>query len=400
MRSAGLALLLLFLPQHGPAGLPATPSARPPLTIVALGNAGERGAVLRGNGSVLQAMLTGDNDGGKPTVLLFLGDDFGPLGLNGAASGVEGEVRSTLGFFRPVLDALGRNNVHGIPGETEYYSHEAVETTALFGLIKMSTWPVGLSDRGVRRATHLSDWRYHAGLPASAVYPADDGTRDSVQLIFVDTGIMLRSKPESWGPALDSLRRIVADTKRRPAIAWHVLVTHHPFVSYGEHGGYTEWNDEDSTVEYLSGCDKDTNAYRFVRNWIDPEDLCTVRYQCCRDSLEQILASAGVTVQLHIAAHDESLQLIDRNGTPGVPHIQVISGCGSAARLARIAPFTAAKKENQGRSLTGFAQIRWQSGVAMVTFFNQHNGDRIDMGGGVTTFRVDRSGRLTPLSEP
>ncbi|MGA9117825.1 MAG: hypothetical protein WB699_00535, partial [Bacteroidota bacterium] len=369
------------------------------LTVVALGDAGERGSILRGNASVLEAMRTGDNDGGDPSVLVFLGDDFGPTGLNVPVSAVSGEVQATLGFFRPLMEKLGQDNIHGIPGETEYYSQKAVETTALFGLIKLSEWPVGLSDRGVQRATEQRLWRYHAHFPASAVYPANDGSRDSVQMIFLDTGLLLRTRPQTWTAALDSLRSILAVAKSRPGVAWHVLYTHHPLVSYGEHGGYTEWNDEDSTVDYMPGCDKDSNAYRYVRNWLDPEDLCADRYVSYRDSLESIIAASGVTVQIQISSHDQSLQLIDRNSASGVPHVQIISGCGSKSGMAKIAPYTAARKANGGNSLTGFVQVRWQAGSAVVTFFNEHNGDRIDMGGGATAFRVDQSGHLTPLIE-
>ncbi len=387
-------VILALVPVITNAALPPGTQGHP-LTIVALGDAGNRGSVLRGNAALLTAMLTGENDGGVPSATIFLGSDFGETGLNVPESSVEGEVDATLGFFRTVLRRLGRENIHGIPGETEYYSQKGVETTALFGLISLSRWPVGVSDLGVIRAGRRAEWTYHGHFPSSATYATDDGTSDSVQIVFLDTGLLLRTRPATWIPVLDSLRRLLEGAKARPGIRWHILCTHHPFVSHGEHGGYTQWNEDDSTVSYMTGCDKDTNAFRFVHNWLDPEDLCTDRYHAYTDSVESILASAGIPFQVQLSSHDQSLQLIDRNPQNGNPRIQIISGCGSGAGLARIGPWSAARKENQGLSETGFVQLRWQGGAILVTFFNQRNGDRIDMGNGTTTFRIDTEGTLT-----
>jgi len=368
-----------------------------PLTVVALGDAGNRGAILRGNAGLVTAMTTGEHDAGVPDVLLFLGCDFGETGLNVPASDVDGEVNGTLGFFRDVIARLGRSNVHGIPGETEYYSHRAVETTALFGLVSLSKWPIGVSDRGVARAGERREWTYHGHYPSSAVYPTNDGTSDSVQFVFMDTGILMRTKPATWFPVLDSLRRLLSATRNRPGIRWHLLCSHHPLVSYGEHGGYTQWNEDDSTVSAVTGCDKDTNAFRFVHNWLDPEDLCTDRYQAYIDSVGSILASSGVEFQAQLSSHDLSLQLIDRNPAHGNPHVQIISGCGSAAGLARIGPYSSARKENEGVSLPGIVQLRWQEGSLLVTFFGERNGEKLDMGTGATVFRIDGRGTMTEV---
>ncbi len=391
-------ILLVFFCAAEAAERPQNPTH--PLTIVALGDAGNRGAILRGDAALVTAMVTGEHDAGVPTALLFLGSDFGETGLNVPESSVSGEVDATLGFFSTVIQRLGRENVHGIPGETEYYSQKGVETTALFGLISLARWPVGVSDRGVARAGLRPEWTYHGHYPSSVVYPTNDGTSDSVQIVFMDTGILLRTRPETWVPVMDSLRRLLAASTTRGGIRWHVLCTHHPFVSYGEHGGYTQWNEDDSTVSYMTGCDRDTNGFRYVRNWLDPEDLCTDRYHAYIDSVESILTSAGIPFQLQLSAHDQSLQLIDRNSQTAIPRIQIISGCGSGAGLAKIGPYTAARKATEGVSDAGFVQLRWQEGSILVTFFNERNGDRIDMGNGTTVFRIDQEGKLSAVNRP
>ena len=147
-------LALVLLSAVNVTAMAGMPSGDPQhaLTFVVLGDAGNRGGILRGNASLVDAMMTGENDGGVPSALIFLGSDFGETGLNVPSSEVDGEVNATLGFFKSSLQRLGRDNVHGIPGETEYFSQKAIETTALFGLIALSKWPVGVSDRGVLRA--------------------------------------------------------------------------------------------------------------------------------------------------------------------------------------------------------------------------------------------------------
>ncbi len=374
-----------------------------PLTVVALGDAGKHGASLRSCASLLENMRTGQHDGGRCNLLLFLGDNFGDTGLNVAGSDVESEAQSTLGLFRPTLNDLSRSRVHGIPGESEYFARRAVEKTALFGLITMSEWPVGVSDKGVRRSSALPEWTFHAGVPSIATYPASDGTMDSVQFVFFDSALLLRTTTATWSPVLNHLRALLVESARHPGVAWRILVTHHPFVTLGEHGGYTVWNDEDSSVDYATGCDRDSNAFRFVQNWIDPEDLCTERYVAYVDSVSSILAVSGLQFQIQLSSHDQSMQLLRREHRHGAPPLIIVSGASSeGGRVALSSPpesFTAGRRSDAGISLKGFAQLRWKKGEVEATFFNAKNGDRIDMGGGIESFLIDRDGTVRPLSE-
>ena len=46
-----------------------------PLTVVAIGDAGESGRILKSNASYITDMYTGAHDGGKFDAMIFLGDN-------------------------------------------------------------------------------------------------------------------------------------------------------------------------------------------------------------------------------------------------------------------------------------------------------------------------------------
>ncbi len=388
----------------------ASPAARPddrlygpPLTVLAIGDAGETGSALRGNAGIMTDMFTGRHDGGKFQALIFLGDNFYSTGLNVPATDVDGKVKSILGPFKDVFDGLGRTTVHAIPGNHDYYRRNAFETSLLFGLFNIAEGPVGISNRGNEREATIEWWSYHYQFPAQITLPAGGSSPDSVQFIFYDSALPLRTDPKNWRPALDSLARILAASRDHRGIGWRIFVSHHPFCSVGEHAGYSVWNDERNTVEYLTNCDKDSNAVAWVKNWLDPQDLCAGRYRQYIDSVRGVIRTGGVRFQAALSGHEHSLQLLsapDRTGNDPFPAVQIVSGAGSKpARVKLPVPpfeFTAAQPapEKEGISLPGFVQLSFRENRMRITFFNGTNGDVIDMGGGRNEFWVDRDGRL------
>jgi hypothetical protein len=118
------------------------------LTVVAIGDAGENNGVLRGCGTYITNMHAGQHDAGKFDLLFFLGDTFGPTGLNIPVGDVEKKVQLMLEPFREPLDDLGREHIHSIAGEHDYYARNAIEGTLLLGLVKIEEAPIGLTDRG------------------------------------------------------------------------------------------------------------------------------------------------------------------------------------------------------------------------------------------------------------
>lgn len=389
-------VLMVFSPR------PSGATGNEPLTVLALGDAGENTSSLRGCGTYVTGMHSGQHDGGKFQALIFLGDNFYPTGLNIPASDVEKKVRNVLEPFKIPFDELGRKNVHAIAGNHDYYARHAIETSVFFGLVKIEEAPMGLTGRGNRREEEIESWTYHHGMPADAVYPLEPASKDSAQFIFVDSALPLRTDSRLWTPALDSLRRLLLASGNRAGIRWRILCLHHPLTTMGVHGGYSVWDDETNTVEKVTPCDRDSNALAWFMNSLDPEDICADRYRSYVDSLSAAIRSAGAKVHLALSGHDHSLQLLRLHSAPGdpMPSVQVISGAAAKATRVRFpsppAVYTSARltPSAQGESLPGFVQLRFGKDSFMIRFFNGDNGDVIDMGGGVKEFWIGRDGAL------
>jgi hypothetical protein len=386
------------------AALPGSEGRERSLTVIAVGDAVENNGVLRGCGTYVTNMHTGQHDAGKFDLLFFLGDTFGPTGLNIPADDVQKTAEKILEPFRLPMEELGRGNVHSIAGEHDYYARNAIEGSLLLGLVRIEEGPIGITDRGNRREAALAGWMHHYGLPQEAVYPLAPGSPDSVQFIFLDSALPLRTSAAVWRPALDSLRRILSHDRARPRVLWRILCTHHPFVAAGEHAGYTAWDDETETVEYVPPCDRDSSALSWFRNSLDPEDLCADRYRAWVDSVRRAVREAGVKVQCALSGHDHSLQLVASpraaSGPDPFPSVQIVSG--AAAEPARVrfpsppAVFTSAMTDpsEKGMSLPGFVRITFGEKICTVVFYNGNTGDPIDMGGGTREFRIALDGSL------
>ncbi len=387
----------------------AGPQATPPLTVIAIGDVGEAGGPLRSNASLLSDMYTEAHDAGVFQMLLFLGDNFYPTGLNLPVDDVDGKVKSILGPFRPILSGLGRARVHAIPGNHDWYARNALEESLLLGLVNISTAPIGLTERGNQRAAALEDWTYHYRMPASVLCPLGGESPDTVQFLFFDSPLLLRTDQSTWHAALDSLKALLRSTKNRPMVQWRVLCVHNPFRSVGEHGGYSVWDDEARTVAYFSNCDKDSNALGYLKNWLDPQDLCSAKYRQYVDSIQAAIRSAAVKIQVVLSGHDHSLQLLyspqTHEANSSLPEVQIVSGAGSQpSRVKFPAPpreYTSAQTRpaKEGVSLSGFAQLRFTDEKLRVVFYGGGSVDPIDMGGGKTEFWIDRNGHLLDTQE-
>jgi len=372
-----------------------------PLTVIAIGDAGEKGKELRSNASYINDMFTGRHDAGQFNAMIFLGDNFYTTGLNIPANDVSGEVKSILGPFRDVFESLGRDNVHAVAGNHDWYAGNGVEFSFLFGLINIETWPLGLSDVGNRREAELTQWTYHYAMPSAAAFSLFPGSEDSVQFLFVDSALPLRTELEAWLPTIDSLRNLLKNSATRPHLLWRILTMHHPMRTVGEHGGFTIWNDETQQVDYRTPCNKDSNAIGWVKNWFDPEDVCTDRYQQFLDSLRSVIHQAGVPIQLALSGHDHSLQLLtlpEAGSCTVCPRIQVVSGAGAKTTRVKLPSppdvYTASQVKEKGESLPGFVQLQFEKEKVRLIFFNGYRGEKIDMGNGQTRFWVSREGKM------
>ncbi len=375
-----------------------------PLTVLAIGDAGESGGILRANGSYATDMYTGRHDGGVFDAMIFLGDNFYNTGLNGRVDDAQSKAKKILGPFKEPMRGLGKKNVHAIAGNHDYYARNLVEGSYLFGLISFEEAPIGLTNKGNEREAALEDWTYYYKMPSQATYAVEPGSADSVQFIFFDSALPLRTHPSSWRPVLDSLEKLLRSSKLQTGVRWRILCTHHPFYSVGEHGGYSVWNDETNSVDYLTNCDKDSNAMAWFKNSIDPEDLCAEKYKQYVDSVKAVIHSAGVRLQLTLAGHEHSLQLLnypERNvDNPEFPSVHVVSGAGSKPTRVKFpsppSVYTSAQTDpkKEGESFGGFVQLQFERDKLRIKFFNGKGGDWLDMGGGKKEFWLDINGML------
>ena len=403
-----LGMLSLLCPScaHVQEGVGTTPSHETPFSVVAIGDAGEANSELRANSTLLTNMYSGQHDGGSFDAMIFLGDNFYDTGLNIPADEVEDEVKQILGPYKITFEALGRQNIHALPGNHDYYARNAIEASILFGLISIAEAPVGLSGRGNARETAIEGWTYHDVMPGTATYPLFKGSPDSVQFVFLDSALPLRTDTTSWAPALDSLRRLLDASRAQRGIIWRILCMHHPIYSLGEHGGYSVWNDETNRVDYLTPCNKDSNAVGWVKNWFDPEDLCAEKYGRFMETLKSVIAASGVRIQVALTGHDHSLQLLsypERDSwCAGCPKLHIVSGAGSRPTMVRFPSppeeYTSAPSapSKRGVSPPGFARLTFTRDRLRVVFFNAFSIAPLDMGGGRREFVISPDGSLLP----
>jgi hypothetical protein len=377
-------------------GQPKTPdgeSKAADFSLVAIGDAGEKNKILENNAATMTKQFRQN----RFEALLFLGDNFYLTGLNfnpdkDFRREVPKKINEVLRPFREVMAGLGRQNVHAVAGNHDYYKHLIVDRSFIFGLFSIEALPVGITNKGNQRADTIASWTYHYGLPQQAFYQTDRQSRDSLQIIFFDSAIFLRTPPHTWRPYLAQFQHLLAVTKNRPQIKWRLLAMHHPLYSVGDHGGYSEWDPEAQTVSYVNHCDPDSDAVAFLTNMVDPEDLCAERYRAYRDSTLAAIQRSGVRVQMALSGHDHALQFLyypNANASgENCPKIYLVSGAGARENPVKTpsplqGEFTCPDNtpERQGKSQSGFARLDFADGHLRVRFFSGKNKKDIDMGG-------------------
>jgi len=375
-------------------------------SLVAIGDAGEKTAILKNNAAAMTEMFRQD----RFDALLFLGDNFYPTGLNVDPDAdfrkeVPKKIKEVLGPFREVMAGLGRQNVHAVAGNHDYYKKLVMKRSFLLGLFSIEAMPIGITNKGNQRADTISSWTYHYGLPRQAIYQTDRQSQDSLQIIFFDSAILLRTQPQTWRPYLAQFHHLLVSTKNRPQIKWRLLAMHHPLYSLSEHGGYSEWDSEARTVNYVNRCDADSAAVSYFYNTVDPEDLCAPRYRAYHDSVLATIQRSGVRVQMALAGHDHALQFLYypkvNAGCENCPKIYVVSGAGAKEnRVKAPAPargeFTCpdSSAQRQGKSQAGFVRLDFQAGQWRARFFNGKTKREINMGGGRKEFLIQADGTL------
>lgn len=388
---------------------PQTPSGANPssdFSLVAIGDAGAKNEILENNAKAITEQFKRQPFG----ALLFLGDNFYLTGLNINADKdfrqeVPKKINEVLGPFREVMRGLGRQKVHAVAGNHDYYKHLVVDRSFILGLFSIEALPVGITNKGNQRADTIASWTYHYGLPQQAFFQTERQTKDSLQIIFFDSAIFLRTQPHTWRPYLAQFHHLLVSTKNRPQIKWRLLAMHHPLYTLSEHGGYSEWDAETQTVNYVNRCDPDSDAVSYVYNTVDPEDLCTPRYRAYHDSVLTTIQRSGVRVQMALSGHDHALQFLYyptlNADCENCPKIYVVSGAGAKENQVKSpspsrGEFTCPDNtpQRQGKSQSGFVRLDFQAGNLRVRFFSGKTRREIDMGGGRKEFLIKPDGIL------
>lgn len=387
-----ISVLLCALPLLLLLGVSTLPAQNRPFTFIAIGDGGEKGEVLTGNARyMLEAAEQGARNGRPVNALLFLGDNFYPTGLNTPTDEARQElIEEILGPHRPLMRMLGRENVYSIPGNHEYYC------------ATLNRIPYGSCNMGNLHAAALPEWTYMMHYPVLVRRPIAERSADSVDLIFFDSGLLLAQETDRWRPVLDSLERLLRRSASARGVTWRIFATHHSPYSVGEHGGYRVWLPGEERVGYVGNCFEDQqDPLKYVEQLLSHQDNCTPRYQAYSDSLLAIMGRSGAKIQLLMAGHDHSLQLLYLPGTDcaSCPKTFMVNGAGSKrARVKFPEPpnvFTHPVIADKGKSLGGFTYCAFEGNSLTLKFINSADGQPIDMGGGVTTFVIDQAGRTT-----
>ncbi len=378
------ALLCLLFCSCAPSSVPFQPS-HSDFSFVAIGDIGERGDILEDNANTLKRLLVEDSF----EVMVVLGDNFYPIGLNVPEHEVDEKISEVLSPLYEVMRPLGAENVHAIAGNHDYYAFLAVQKRLFFGLIDIATAPYGIDSRGNRReATRIPEWTYHYGLPQERLYGPSDRR---VQMIFFDSAILLRTKAEKWGAALKGLHELLLRRKQDANVKWRVLFTHHPFYSVGPHGGYSVWDDSVMAVRYLNPCSLDSNVVGYAINLLDQQDVCGLRYQAYIDSVQAVIQRSGVRVQLVVSGHEHNLQLLhypdkDRDCAE-CPKLHIVSGAGANVNEVR-SPVPGREwtwpintDNAKGQSRYGFVRFDLKGETLRVRFFDGKSGELLQVEG-------------------
>ena len=375
--------------------LPLVAQTGTPFSFLAIGDAGAEGEELLGCARNMLEIANRYEREGKPVgLLLFLGDNFYPNGLNFRSEETRRDlIESVLGPHRELMAKLGRANVHAIPGNHDYYC------------ATINSIPYGVCDLGNRYESEIDAWTYHPHYPALLRRAVAEGSLDSADFILFDSALLLTQEISRWRPVLDSLEWMLRRSAASPGVVWRLIMAHHSPYSVGAHGGYRIWLSDLQRVGYLGNCIEDMqDPFKYVEEILSHQDNCTPRYRAYNDSLFSRISRSGARIQLLMAGHDHSLQLLNYEGRScnNCPSVYVVNGAGSkrSAVKSSTPPYEFTHPYNdsreKGRSAAGFTICTFGEDRLSITFIDSRKGEPLEMGG-YREFLIDRSGRMKPV---
>ncbi len=367
-----------------------------PFSFMTIGDAGAPGPTLTGCAtSMRQAAARMRSEGNPLGMLLFLGDNFYPTGLNRKEEERVELIREVIGPHRELMGTLGRRNVHAVAGNHDYYCYD------LAGI------PFNTCFTGNEREGKIEEWTYHAGYPSSIRRALAEGSRDSVEFILFDSALPLALGPRVTRQGFDSLSRLLIRSAGAPGVKWRIMAAHHSPFTIGEHGGWRGWSADDKRVVYRGNCiDEGDDPFRYLQEFISHQDNCAPFYREYSDSIFAVIRRSGAKIQAFFAGHDHSLQLMNypERTCDICPGVFVISGAGS--KRERVKSPTPPKEfsspinneTEKGKSVGGFTICTFREGNLYITYHDATDGRALNMTGndrGPTTFRITESGALS-----
>lgn len=370
----------------------ATASAQAPLSFIAVGDAGYPGEPHRLTAAAINTVASRLwSQQQRHGLLIFLGDNFYPNGLNDRGTDWIALRDQVMRPFEPVMRLLGRANVRAIAGNHDYYC-DAVNFI-----------PFGFCMTGNERERAIAEWSYSYYFPSSIRRALVEGGSDSVEFILFDSAYLLTRPTLFWRRALDSLERLMRKSAMAPGVRWRIFTAHHSPRTIGEHAGWRRWMPNLQRVGYIGNClSEGQDPFRYVYEFFSTQDNCHERYRRYVDTLHAITSRSGAKIQVLIAGHDHSLQLMHYPdyGCDACAKVFVVSGAGS--KQDRVKSPTPPREfshplndaDNRGRSVAGFVVGSFAENRLTFEFVNSRTAAVVDMGGGRTRFTVDESGAL------
>jgi hypothetical protein len=308
-----------------------------------LGDGGEDNPARR---DVL-AHLTGNirsvgGDAGPPVTVVFLGDNIYDDGVR--AEFVDEDVEK----LRGQIEALGRfPNVRGVfvPGNHDW----ANGRSAREGLAAILRQRDGIERiAGGRDIELLPD----DGCPG----PVSEPLGDMAHLVFFDSEWLLREPESECGTPEDFYRRfkeeLQANRDRRV-----IVMSHHPLVTGGPHGGNVAPFQYGPLIYYLS-----------VKAGVSIQDRASGAYSAMADRLQEAFAASGAPPFIQAAGHDHNLQVIKLSQPIGSEY-QLVSG--AAAKSSNVRHIEGMKYASNGY---GYMRLDFGSDVVRLLVYAREKG--------------------------
>lgn len=274
------------------------------------------------------------------TTVMFLGDNIYPRGMGLSGSPEETKTQEILrSQFAPMRQAGAP--VFFIPGNHDW------DRMGPLGLAKIKAQSQFLEEQNDSLLKMLPP----------------DGCPDPIAINISDSLVIIAMDSEWWLFPYDkknegadcncttttgvirALEELMYQNRNKIIL----LATHHPFQSYGTHGGYYSWQDH---VFPLKALNKNLyvplpvigSLYPFLRStFTNPEDLRHPLYQDMIKSVDAVFKQTSNYI--HVSGHEHGLQFIKNDKTH---QIQIVSGGGAKQNYTIKGKNSLFGKEDQG----------------------------------------------------